>query len=414
VQKSHKKARVMIHKYLTISYYAIIKVKLKRMIIMKIFNIKTLLFSLVLVLVMGTTLFTGCVTFTRPDTTTTTSPISTSTLTTTGTPIATEWTPPGTTTAGTGSQLPDIADVVELVKPAVVSINTEVTVDNPFFGESTQQGAGSGWIIDSNGIIVTNNHVVEGAKTITVTLDNGKTYTADTKNVYTDVLNDLAIIKIDATGLPSLKTGDASKMRLGDWVIAIGNALGQGTRVTQGIISRKDVSLSVDTSDTLYNLIETTAAINPGNSGGPLVNLAGQVIGITSAKIASVGVEGMGYAISINTALPVIEELVTKGYVTRPYLGVRLYTVDELAINEFNLKVDKGVLIVETTSGSPAASAGLKSGDVIVGIGGKDVTTVEELTTVLRASTIGQPLEIKYWRGSTESTVMVTPVAAPR
>jgi serine protease Do len=400
----------MIHNDLTISYYAIIKVKLKRMKYMKIFYLKTLLFSLVLILVIGTTFFTGCVTFTRPDTTST----SSTTSTVTATPIATTWTPTNTGTDQTGTQLPDIADVVELVKPAVVSINTEVTVDSPFFGQTTQQGAGSGWIIDSNGIIVTNNHVVEGAKTITVTLDNGKTYTADTKNVYTDVLNDLAIIKIDATGLPSLKTGDASKLRLGDWVIAIGNALGQGTRVTQGIVSRKDVSLSVDTNDTLYNLIETTAAINPGNSGGPLVNLSGQVIGITSAKIASVGVEGMGYAISINTALPVIQELVTKGYVTRPYLGVRLYTVDQLAINEFNLKVDKGVLVVDATSGSPAANAGLKSGDVIVSIGGKDVTTVEELTTVLRASTIGQPLEIKYWRGNAEATVMVTPIAAPR
>jgi len=300
------------------------------------------------------------------------------------------------------------------VKPAVVSINTEVLSYDWFNRPYTQEGAGSGWIIDSNGIIVTNNHVVEGAQTITVTLDNGATYTADTKSVYTDAYNDLAIIKINATGLPSLETGDASSLRLGDWVIAIGNALGQGTRVTEGIVSRKDVSLSVDTNNTLYNLLETSAAINAGNSGGPLVNLKGQVVGITSAKIASVGVEGMGYAISISTALPVIEELVTKGYVTRPYLGVQLYTVDQLAIKEFDLKIDKGVLIVDASAGSPAANAGLKTGDVIVSIGGKDVTTVEELTTVLHSAIIGQPLEVKYWRGGTESTITVTPSDTPR
>ena len=385
---------------------------------MKKLNVKTMLFTLVLILTISTTFFTGCVTFTRPNDTnsTTTSVTATTSLTTTANPITTAWTPTGGT-IGTDGELPNIADVVALVKPAVVSISTEVTVNNPFFGETTQEGAGSGWIIDSNGIIVTNNHVIEGAQTITVTLDNGETYTADTQSVYTDSLNDLAIIKINATGLPTLKTGDTSKLRLGDWVIAIGNALGQGTRVTEGIVSRKDVSLAVDTSNTLYNLIETSAAINPGNSGGPLVNLSGQVIGITSAKIASVGVEGMGYAISINTALPVIGELVTKGYVTRPYMGVQLYDVSLLSNgekNQFNVTVDTGILIYQVSAGSPAAAAGLKSGDVIVSMGGKDVSTVDELTAVLHAATIGQPLEIKYWRGSTQSTVFLTPSEAPR
>jgi serine protease Do len=382
---------------------------------MKKINIKALIFTLVMILVVSTTFFTGCITLTKSDTTTATTSVTSST--TVPTTSTTTLTTTGEITIGTDVALPNIADVVALVKPAVVSINTEVTVDNPFFGQTTQEGAGSGWIIDSNGIIVTNNHVVEGAQTITVTLDNGDTYTADTKSVYTDSYNDLAIIKINATGLPSLKTGDASQLRLGDWVIAIGNALGQGTRVTEGIVSRKDVSLAMDTSDTLYDLIETSAAINQGNSGGPLVNLSGEVIGITSAKIASVGVEGMGYAISINTALPVIEELVTKGYVTRPYLGVQLYDVSLLSNGEktqFNVTVDTGVLVYQVSAGSPAANAGLKAGDVIVGIGGKDVTTTEELTTILHGATIGQPLELKYWRGLTESTITVTPSDTPR
>ena len=193
-------------------------------------------------------------------------------------------------------------------------------------------------------------------------------------------------------------------MRVGDWVIAIGNALGQGIRATEGIISRQDVSLQVDQGQTLYDLIETSAAINPGNSGGPLVNLAGEVIGITSAKVAQVGVEGMGYAISIDTASPIIQELVNKGYVTRPWLGVSLYTVDQIAVQQLKLSVDKGVLLTQVASGSPADKAGLKQWDVIVSIGGKEVTAVEELTKILHASTIGQPLEIKYWRGDQQYT----------
>jgi serine protease Do len=375
-------------------------------------NIKTLLFSLVLIMVMSTILFTGCITFTKP------TPTATTTSTTTTTPAQTvevtpTWTPPPTSDQA-NEELPGFADVAAMVKPAVVAINTEVLSYDFFNRPITQEGAGSGWIIDPNGIIVTNNHVVEGAKSISITTDSGVSYSANMDSVYTDSFNDLAVIKINATNLPSLKTGDASKLRLGDWVLAIGNALGQGTRVTEGIVSRNDVSLPVDQGQTLYDLIETSAAINPGNSGGPLVNLAGEVVGITSAKIASVGVEGMGYAISINTALPIIQDLVNKGFVTRPYLGVQLYTVNQLAISRFNLKVDTGVLLLGVGAGGPADKAGLKEGDVIVSIGGQDVKTIEELTKVLHASTIGQPLEIKYWRGGSEVTTTVTPSETPR
>jgi serine protease Do len=242
-------------------------------------------------------------------------------------PINPTWTPPASNGSGTIVQLPSIADVVAAVKPSVVAISTQVVSYDFFNRPFTQEGAGSGWIIDANGIIVTNNHVVEGAEIITVTTDSGDSYTADVNSISTDPLNDLAIIKIDAKNLPALKTGSIEKLRTGDWVIAIGNALGQGTRATEGIISQLGVALQVDQGQTLYNLIETSAAINPGNSGGPLVNLSGEVIGITSAKIATIGVEAMGYAISIDTAKPIIQELVNKGYVTRPWLGVGLYTM---------------------------------------------------------------------------------------
>jgi serine protease Do len=361
----------------------------------------------------------SCITISRP---TTTPPIdsptptatttSTAAATPTVTPISPTWTPP--TSSNLTEDLPSIADVVAKVKPSVVAINTEVVSYDFFNRPYTQEGAGSGWIIDKDGIVVTNNHVVEGAETITVTTGDGTSYTADINAIATDTLNDLAIIKIDANNLPALNIGNTSRMRVGDWVIAIGNALGQGIRATEGIISRKDVSLQIDVGDTLYNLIETSAAINPGNSGGPLVNLAGEVIGITSAKVADIGVEGMGYAISIDTASPIIQELVNKGYVTRPWLGVGLYTVDRMAIQQLRLNIDHGVLLTEVVSGSPADRAGLKKWDVITSLGGKEVNSVEELTQVLHAATIGEPLQVKYWRGDKEYTTQATPVESPR
>jgi serine protease Do len=205
------------------------------------------------------------------------------------------------------SVLPSIADVVALVKPSVVAIDTETTY--LFFNRSfTQKGAGSGWVIDESGIIVTNYHVIEGAKTIIVTLYDGHTFTVDPKTVMTDRQNDLAVIKINAEKLPALRIGDSSTLRVGDWVVALGNPLGLGISAKEGIVSRLGVSLPVD-NRTVDDLIETSAAINPGNSGGPLVNMRGEVIGITSAKVSSVGVEGLGYAISINKAVPVLARL---------------------------------------------------------------------------------------------------------
>jgi serine protease Do len=370
---------------------------------MKRLNLKATFITLVLIVALAMIPVTGCISITGSQPTTTTTP--------TATAINPSWTPP--TSTNLAQELPDIADVVALVKPAVVAINTETIAYDFFSRPYTEQGAGSGWIIDSSGIIVTNNHVVEGAETVSVTTWDGTTYTADVNLIATDPLNDIAIIKIDAQNLPTVTIGDSSQMRVGDWVIAIGNALGQGIRASEGIISLTDVSLQIEQGQTLYDLIETTAAINPGNSGGPLVNLAGEVIGITNAKIADVGIEGMGYAISIDTAAPIIQELINKGYITRPYLGVVLYTVDELAIQQLNLSVDQGVLITEVVADSPADQAGLKQWHVVVSIGGQDVTTVEEFTKVLHASTIGQPLEIKYWRGNKEYTTTAVPIETP-
>lgn len=370
-------------------------------------NMKTKAWLLIAsILCLTLTLLPGCISLT------TAKPTSSPTTTITPAPIATSWTPSSSTTQ-TSVVLPDVADVVARVKPSVVAITTEIT--SYFFNQTyTQQGAGSGWIIDPNGIIVTNNHVIEGAKTITVTLDSGESYPADVKSVATDTLNDLAIVKINAKNLPSLHIGDSSKLRVGDWVIAIGNSLGRGTRATVGIVSQLGVSLQVDQDETLYNLIDTSAAINPGNSGGPLVNLAGEVVGITSAKIVATGAEATGFAISSETATPIIQELVNKGFVSRPWLGVGLYTVDQTVIRQLKLAVDSGALIVQIGASSPAAKAGLQKYDVIVSVGGQKVTDVPSFTRTLNLCKIGQPCEVKYWRGSTQSTVTATPIETPR
>jgi serine protease Do len=202
-----------------------------------------------------------------------------------------------------------VTDVVAKVKPSVVAINTESTILGFFNRPFTQEGSGSGWIIDENGIIVTNDHVIDGAESITVTLDDGRTFPVDMNTVATDPQRDLAVLKIDAENLPAADIGDSSELRVGDWVVAIGNSLGLGISATNGIVSGLEVSLPMSAGQTLHDLVQTDAAINPGNSGGPLVNMNGEVIGITSVKIAAVGVEGLGYAMSIDEAIPIIQGL---------------------------------------------------------------------------------------------------------
>jgi len=194
-----------------------------------------------------------------------------------------------------------------------------------FQEEHKQTAAGSGFLIRSEekyeGYIVTNNHVVQNAESVQVKLADGRTFPANTAG--TDALTDLAVLKIEAADLPYARLGDSDLLVIGDWVVAIGNALGQGISASEGIVSRLNVSVTVQ-GNSLSGLIQTTTAINPGNSGGPLVNISGEVVGITSVKIAATEIEGMGYAISINSAKPIIEALIHQGYVTRPWLGLSL------------------------------------------------------------------------------------------
>jgi serine protease Do len=283
--------------------------------------------------------------------------------------------------------LTDFADVIAAIRPSVVAITTEVS-GYSIFGAYTEEGAGSGWIIDADGLIVTNNHVVEGASSVVVTLEDGRTFSA--QEVYTDSFSDLALIKVDARDLPSAKIGDSSNLRVGEWVVAIGNSLGLGISATTGIVSATGVSLSEYAGNTLFNLIQTNAAINPGNSGGPLVNLAGEVIGINSVKVSDVGVEGMGYAISINEAYPILQQLISNGSVSRPDMRASYYTVDQSIASRYNLAVDYGALVTQVIKNGAADKAGLKAGDVIIAIDNSDITTAEGLQVILQSYEAGQ------------------------
>jgi len=321
--------------------------------------------------------------------------------------------PPVSTSSPVTGVFPDFVSVIANVRPSVVAITTTVSGMNIFGTTFTQEGAGSGWILDSSGLIVTNNHVVEDATSISITLEDGRNFSADI--VRTDPVTDLAVVKVNAENLPpALKIGDSSNLKVGEWVVAIGNSLGERISATKGIVSALDVSISTEQGETLYDLIQTDAAINPGNSGGPLVNLAGEVIGINSIKVALVGVEGMGYAISSEVAMPIIDELVKNGYVTRPWLGVSLYTVDQTAIRQLNLRVEKGVLIRQIVNGGPAERAGLARYDVITSFDGKDVETVDDLVKEIRRHKVGETVDITYWRGNSRHTISLDLEQAPQ
>jgi S1-C subfamily serine protease len=306
-----------------------------------------------------------------------------------------ELTQPGWTFPSAGNQttpLPQFADVVAKVKPAVVSITTERIYHNWWGEEYSKQSAGSGVIIDPEGYIVTNNHVVEDANKTEVKLYDGRTLPASV--VGADPQRDLAVIKVNTTNLPYAELGNSSELRQGDWVLALGNALGMGRiTVVKGIVSALDVTITISsTRNTLHNLILIDAPINPGNSGGPLVNMAGEVVGINCAKIVEVSVEGMGYAISIDSAKPIIEKLIQGEQVLHPWLGVSIRSSDE------------GALIVEVVPDSPAEAAGLKAGDIIIEFEGEEINTAEALWQTIQNCEVGQEVEITYIRDGKPAT----------
>jgi serine protease Do len=306
--------------------------------------------------------------------------------------------------------LPDFRPVVADVIPSVVSVTTEIVISDFLGRQYTEYVAGSGVLIDYNGYIATNNHVVENAESIYVELVEGEAFSANI--VGTDPLSDLAVIKIDASDLSYAYWGDSSSLSLGEWVLAIGNALGEGIIATEGIVSRLNVSVNVE-GNTLYGLIQTTAAINPGNSGGPLINMSGEVIGITSVKIVASEVEGMGFAISSDEAEPIILDLIHYGYVTYPWLGVGSSTVNPLLAAAMDLSVDRGALIVTVIADSPADNAGLIKDDIIIRFEDKEINDVAELVQAIRVSEVGKEVEIVFVRGEDIKTTSAQLIERP-
>ncbi len=297
----------------------------------------------------------------------------------------------------------NLADIVDQVMPAVVSVNKHVNITR--FGEQRLEEveSGSGVIIDSSGYIVTNHHVIEGADKVSVLIPGKGRYEADI--VGEDILTDLALLKIDETGLIEMPLGNSAEARVGETVMAIGNPLGYFQQtVTAGIISALDRQVRFPGSGYAYTFIQTDALVNPGNSGGPLVNLNGEIIGINTAKISLMGVEGIGLAIPSNTVKRVVDDFVEHGRVIRPHIGVVL----EDWIDYSGEEPEKGVLIVDIAPGTSADEAGLEQGDIIVEIDGKEVQYFAQLFDRLLDYYPDDTVTITYYRNGERLDVLVT------
>ena len=337
----------------------------------------------------------------------------------TPTPTPTEAAPTSTPSANGGAPplagFPDIASVVEKVLPAVVQVIATVPRTNVFGQTASSTSQGSAVFFGEEGYLLTNNHVVEDATSVRIALQSR--LRVDAEVVGTDPETDLAVLKVDPDDVDNLvvaKLGDTDATRIGDWVIAIGSPLGFEGTVTVGIVSAKGRSLNLDqNAPPLTDLVQTDAVINPGNSGGPLLNLAGEVIGINTAIIrGSIGnnqeAEGIGFAISMGTAVPVTQQLIENGRVIRPRIGVFVADVNPVLADERGLSVDEGVLITALTEGSPAERAGLQVNDVIVQVGDTPVSSTTELVRLfLTGYRVGETVEVTVVRSAVTLTFEV-------
>ena len=316
-----------------------------------------------------------------------------------------------TAASSSGSSL-TTEQVADLVSPSVVVITTEQVVYSQWswYGQNqVESGAGSGVIISSDGYILTCAHVVDGASNITVTI-NDKDYTATL--VGEDTTSDIAVIKIDANGLTPATVGDSDSLKVGQNVMAVGNPLGElGGTVTGGMISALNRSVTIQGSSSVntMSLIQMDASVSPGNSGGGLFNMNGELVGIVNAKSSSSDAEGLGFAIPINDAIKVAQELLENGYVTgRPYLGITYLavtdaqTASQLGVNAY------GVYVVEVVKGGPAEKAGLQAGDRIVSVDGTEIASKDDLGTLMQKHAAGDTLSITIARDGQMQTVNVT------
>lgn len=306
--------------------------------------------------------------------------------------------------------------VAQKVQPSIVGIKVEYTVNSIFMmQQGTAQAEGSGIIISEDGYILTNNHVINSSSTssyyeigqankVSVYLYNDTTEYPATV-VGTDPMTDLAVIKIDKTGLTAAEIGDSDSVQVGEFSMAIGNPLGMQSSVTGGMISavNRDVT---DSDGKTYKLIQTDAAINSGNSGGALVNSKGQVIGINTLKVAATGVEGMGFAIPINSARPIYEQLIQYNKVKRPFIGISGRDLDEATAKKNNLVV--GIYVASVDEFSAAEKAGIKPGDVIIKADGKEIKTMKELNEIKNTHNIGDTMNVTINRNGKEKELTIT------
>ena len=310
-----------------------------------------------------------------------------------------------TSTSSTGGSLSDVAGAVT---PSVVVVTTEqIVTDNYFWGgQQVLSGAGSGVILTADGYIVTNYHVVEGAQQITVTLHDDSTYTATV--VGSDQQSDIALLKIDATGLTPAVLGNSDSVQVGEVVIAVGNPMGTlGGTVTDGIVSALNRDISVEGNE--MTLMQTSAAISPGNSGGGLFNTNGELIGIVNAKYSDEDAEGLGFAIPVNTMKTVVQDLLENGYVTgRPALGITVITVGDVQTAMQYGVSSLGVYVNSVDEGSGAEAAGMKAGDRIVSIGTQLVESTDDVTNALKSYNVGDVVEVQVDRGRELITLQVT------
>lgn len=321
---------------------------------------------------------------------------------------------------------------VEKVGNAVVRIDTERTVtqtnpfaDDPFFRrffgddfnvprERRLRGQGSGFIVESDGIVLTNAHVVNQADQVSVNLKDGRTF--DGRVLGADSVTDLAVIKIDGNSLPTVSLGDSDRVKVGDWAIAVGNPLGLDNTVTLGIISTLNrPSAKVGIPDKRLDFLQTDAAINPGNSGGPLLSDRGEVIGINTAIRADAN--GIGFAIPVNKAKEIYPRLAQGKRVSHPYIGIRMISLTPELAQEINrdpnagllIPETEGVLVMQVQGDTPAARSGLRRGDVITEINGLRITSAEELQRVVEQSNVGEKLAFRVRRGDQVQTVSIYP-----
>jgi serine protease Do len=326
--------------------------------------------------------------------------------------------------ANVATSAPNFASIVKAYGPAVVHINvkgeTTATVapqlpkqfqNDPFFRFFQQfqgqqrsvptEGLGSGFIISSNGLIMTNAHVVKGADSVTVTLTDHRTFKA--KVLGYDAKTDIAVVKIAATDLPTVRLGNPSKLEAGDWVLAIGSPYGFYNTVTAGIVSAKSRSLP---DDSMVPFIQTDVAVNPGNSGGPLFNTQGEVVGINSQIFTQTGAfEGLSFAIPINVAEQVAKQIIEHGKVEHARLGIAVQTVTPSLARSFGLQVPHGALVAQVEKDSPAAKAGLKPGDIILSVNGQPVNDSADLPMMIGLSQPGSHVTLGVWHDHRQQSV---------